>query len=111
MAEVKKYRVKEAWRFNLESMNDKLHCIGYDVEDGKLNFPFEVAGTIINDFDDLDNLREECCDLLYKAWHKVTGREYGRIKQIVEWRVMQRYCTCLNAGMSEQNAGACFQDM
>lgn len=112
MAEVRKYWVKESWRFNLESMNDKLHCIGYDVEDGKLDFPFEVAGTTINDFDDLDNLREECAKLRDIAWRgKVTGKEYGRIKEIVNWRVIQRYCTCINAGMSESDAGQCFADM
>lgn len=111
MTEIRKYRVKQAWIFNLESMNDKIACIGYDVEEGKLDFPFEIAGTTINDWDDLDNLQEECSDLCYKAWNKVTGKEYGRIKQIVEWRVNVRYIRCLASGMNEHDAGLCFEDM
>ena len=107
--EVRKYRIKQEWIFNLESMHDKLWCIEYDVDEGKLDFPFEVAGTTIKDYEDLSNLREECGELAYRAWDKVTGKEYGRIKQIVEWRVMQRYVRCLKSGMSEKEAGKCFE--
>lgn len=108
----KKYFVKQSWIFNLESMNDKLHCIEYDVEDHKLDFPFEIAGTMINDFDDLAKLREECSNLKWEAWgRKIDGKTYGRIKQIVEWRVNQRYMTCLSKGMSDYDAGQCFSDI
>lgn len=110
--EVRKYRIKQEWIFNLESMHDKLWCIEYDVDEGKLDFPFEVAGTTINDYEDLNNLREECGELEWTAkCGKVTGKEYGRIKQIVEWRVMQRYVRCIQSGMSEKEAGKCFEEV
>ena len=110
--DVRKYRIKEDWRFNLESMHDKLWCLEYDYRDGELQLPIEVAGTVIKDEDDFEALREECQELLDAAcFRKVTGKEYGRIKEIVEWRVMARYCRCLEAGMSEKDAGVCFQDI
>jgi len=111
MSEVRKYRIKQDWIFNLESMSDKLACIGYDIEEGKLNFPLEITGKTIKDWDDLDALKEECADLEYKAWHKVTGKEFGRIKEIVEWRVNVRYNVCIASGMSEREAGRCFEDL
>ena len=112
MAEVKKYWVKGSWIFNLESMHDKLGCIEMDVFEDKLSFPFEIAGTTINDFDDLQALTEECGELEWAAKSgKVTGKQYGRIKAIVEWRVNQRYVTCLNHGMTESDAGQCFEDL
>lgn len=112
MAEIRKYRIKMDWIFNLESMHDKLRVMEYDIEDGILNFPFEVAGNTIKDYDDLENLIEECDELEWIAKsRKVTSREYGRIKQIVEWRVGVRYVRCLAAGMSENEAGKCFADL
>lgn len=110
--EQRKYYVKSTWIFNLESMTDKLHCIEYDIQDGLLDFPFEVAGTQINDYDDIYSLLDEVQRLEWTAKRgKVTGKEYGRIKEIVNWRVMQRYCTCINNGMSENRAGQCFEDL
>lgn len=105
----RKYPLKESYRFNLESMNDTLWCIEYDIRDGKLKFPFDVAGRMIKDEDDLEDLRNECYELLYHT--KVTGKEYGRVKEIVAWRVQQRYARCLASGMSEADAGRCFEDM
>lgn len=108
----RKYLCKESYRFNLESMSNKLHCIEYDLDDGKLQFPIEIANTKIHNWDEFEALREECQDLCSKAsWGKVTGKEYGRIKEIVEWRVMQRYLTCIASGMDEAKAGVCFEDM
>ncbi len=108
----RKYRIKESWRFNLESMNDKLWCLEYDYRDGLIQLPIEVAGTVIADEDDFDTLREECQELLDAArFRKVTGKEFGRIKEIVEWRVNARYMTCMASGMSERDAGRCFEDM
>lgn len=110
--QVKKYPVKESWIFNLESMHDKLYCLEYDVQEGKLQFPFTVAGKEIKDFDDLDALRDECDELEYKAKSgTVMGKDYGRIKEIVAWRVEARYVTCLANGMDEAKAGQCFEDM
>lgn len=107
-----KYFVKEDWIFNLESMNDTLHCAEYDIEDGKQALPVTIAGTRITDINDLDNLIEECSDLEWTAKHrKVTGSEYGRIRKIVEWRVRQRYFRCLANGMDERDAGECFSEL
>lgn len=112
MAEIRKYFVKQSWIFNLEAMNAILHCIGYDIEDGKIKTPFELLSKTINDVSDIDELREEAFDLEWIAkGGKVTGKEYGRIKEMVEWRVMQRYLSCVNSGMEESKAGICFADM
>ena len=93
----RKYFVKESWIFNLESMYGRLKCIEMDIDEGTKNFPFEVANTQINDYDDLYNLIEECNKLEWTAKsRRVTGKEYGRIKEIVNWRVGARYMACLN---------------
>ena len=112
MAQERKYFIKMNWIFNLESMHDFIWCVIYDVEDGKLTFPFEVAGKVMNDEDDLHKLMDECSDLEWAAKsRKVTGKEFGRIKEIVHFRVGQRYLRCVNSGMNEQMAGACFEDL
>ena len=112
MAQERKYRVKEGWIFNLEAMHDKLHCIGYDLDDGTIKGPITILGYTIADSDDIQPLIDECSDLEWAAKsRKVTGKEYGRIKEIAEWRVNQRYATCLANGMDEAKAGACFEDL
>lgn len=107
----KKYPVKESYIFNLEAIHDKVWCMIYDMREGKLVVPFEIAGKTINDEFDLSDIIEEAEELAYKAHCGVTGKEYGRIKQLVSWRVQQRYIACLNAGMDESDAGRCFEDM
>lgn len=110
--EERKYRVKESWIFNLESMHDKLWCLEYDIQEGNIECPFKVAGRIVNDEGDLYDLRNEAEELEYAAKSgKVTGTEYGRIREIVAWRVEARYATCLANGMDEAKAGQCFEDM
>lgn len=112
MAEERKYFIKQGWIFNLEAMHDKLWCIIYDIQDGKIGLPVEIVGKTINDEDDVQELLEECSELESKAKRgKVTSNEYGRIKEIVTWRVEQRYMTCLANGMSEKDAGGCFEDI
>lgn len=112
MADVRKYYVKQSWIFNLESMHDRVWCMIDDIREGKLTCPFDVAGKTINDEDDLMELLNEAGELEWRAKSgKVTGKEYGRIKKIVEWRVMARYATCLASGMDERRAGVCFEDM
>ena len=112
MSEVRKYFVKGSWIFNLESMDDKLHVILYSLEDDELEFPITIAGTVVSDFDDMYALIEECdmLQMIAKS-RKVTGKEYGRIKEIVSWRVDQRYLRCLASGMSERDAGECYADL
>lgn len=111
--EAKRYPVKESYIFNLESMHDKIWCLIYDVRENKIVLPFEVAGRKINDEEDLQMLLDES-ELLASAAKSskgVTGKEYGRIKEIVAWRVNARYNICMAAGMSEAEAGRCFEDM
>ena len=109
----KRYFVKEDWIFNLESMHDKIWCLAEDVREGKIALPFTVADKVINSEDDLDTLQDEAETLEWKAKSSkgVTGKEYGRIKAIVSWRVMARYTACLANGMSEAEAGRCFADI
>ena len=109
--DVRKYFVKGSWKFNLEAAYEKLKCVEYDVDDGNINFPFEAAGVQVNDYDELSALQEEVEELAWAAkTRKVTGKEYGRIKEIVEWRVYQRYVTCVRNGLDEAKAGTCFED-
>ena len=108
----RKYMVKENWIFNLESMHDKLWVIENDLQEGRLQFPFEVAGKQIKNYDDLEDLRQESYKLEWVAKsRKVTGKEYGRIRAIVCWRVVARYNACMAAGMSESEAGKCFEEI
>lgn len=112
-AKEKRYFVKEGWIFNLESMHDRLWCLQQDVRENKIALPFEVAGKTINSEDDLYDLQDEAETLEWKAKSAkgVTGKEYGRIKAIVEWRVLARYTACIANGMNETDAGLCFTDL
>lgn len=112
MKDERKYRIKSGWIFNLEAMHDKLHCISYDLDDGTIQGPIEVLGYKAETSDDLQPLIEECENLEWTAKSRlVTGKEYGRIKEIVNWRVMQRYAACVANGMNESDAGQCFEDL
>lgn len=112
MADIRKYFVKGSWIFNLESIHDKVWCMIYDVQDRKITLPINVAGKEINDESDLFDLIEEASQLEWKAKSgKVTGKEYGRIKALVEWRVYQRYARCMASGMNERDAAGCFEDL
>lgn len=107
----KRYPVKESYLFNLESIHDKVWCLIYDLRDGEITAPFTVAGKTVNDEDDLFAILDEAETLRSKASRPVTGKDYGRIKALVGWRVEQRYLACMNAGMDESEAGKCFEDM
>lgn len=109
---IKTYFVKSGWIFNLEAMHDKLWCILYDLQDGVLKYPIRLAGTECKDDGDVYALIEEAESLEWIAKsRKVTGKEYGRIKQMVTWRVEQRYLACMASGMKEADAGRCFEDL
>lgn len=110
--EARKYYVKGSWIFNLESMSDHLWCIVYDIEDGKIELPVEIAGKKYYSTEEIMELKDECYELEWIAkCGRVTGREYGRIKALVEYRVMARYARCINSGMSDYKAGECFRDI
>ena len=108
----RKYMIKDSWIFNLESMHDKLWCIGTDLDEGSIAGPVEILGGTYTSSYDLQDLVDECSALEWAAkTRKVTSKEYGRIKEIISWRVYQRYATCLLAGLRESDAGACFKDL
>ena len=108
----KKYFIKESWIFNLEAMHDKLWCVIYDIRDYGLKNPIEICGTKIESEEDVHALLEEAENLEWIAKsRKVTSKEYGRIKQLVNWRVEQRYAACLASRMEERQAGQCFEDL
>ena len=104
--EERKYLVKENYRFNLDSMINLVHCCIYDIEDGKTE-KVELLGEEM-DIPRLEQLLEELYDLNSKAYYRVTGKEYGRIKQISDERNLIRYIKCINAGMSENDASLAF---
>ena len=108
----RKYRVKESWIFNLEAMSDRLWCIGNDIDTGKIPGPVKILGYDISCSEDLCNLKDEVSRLECAAKsRKLTSKEYGRIKEIVSWRVEQRYMACLINGMDKEQASLCFEDM
>ena len=107
----RKYYVKESWRFNLESMNDKIWCLIYDADDHKIDFPIEGAGKKIADVCGLYDLLNEVQELTGAANYRVDGKTYGRIREVVGWRINARYAACMAAGMDERDAGMCFEDM
>lgn len=107
---MKTYFCNNSMKFNLDSMYTHLKVMQYEFEDGTITGDVEICDRVVN-IDTIDDLIEEVGDLLSKAvWGKVTGKEYGRIKRISEERKMIRYCTCLNAGMSEEKASYAFLD-
>jgi len=108
MKEERKYYVKSNYRFNLDSMITKVWCLIDDIENGKYE-TVEILDEIM-DVDRLYSFKDELEDLLTKSYGKVTGKEYGRIKEISDYRNIMRYATCLESGMSEQDAGMAFFD-
>lgn len=112
MATTKTYFVKQSWIFNLEAAYEKLRVVEIDLEEDILTFPLELIGQKVEDFDDLQALVDEVEKLTLTAkTRKVTGKEYGRIKEVVTWRVGARYMACLKGGMNEKDAGRCFEDL
>ena len=111
-ADERKYFIKEPWIFNLESMHDKLYCIIYDIQDGNLKLPVSICGKEIHSEEDVMDLIDEPgkYENIAKS-RKVTGKEYGRIKELVTWRVEQRYAACMASGMDEKDAGECFEEL
>ena len=105
--EERKYWVKASYRTNLDSFITKCHCIRYDMEDGEYD-EIELLGKKY-DIETIYDLIDECQHLLGIAnCGRVTGKEYGRIKRISEFRDCQRYATCIANGMSEDKASYAF---
>lgn len=110
--QIRKYFIKENWIFNLESMSDYLSNLDYDYVNGIISDNDYKDGILGYDLEHISDLKEECEKLEWIAkTRKVTSKEYGRIKEIVEFRVGVRYVRCLNSGMNEKDAGECFSDL
>lgn len=105
-----KYYIKEGWVFNLEAMWDKLWLIAHEAKDE--DFPMVIGGYICRNAEEVMDVREWSEELHSWAFsRKVTGKAFAEIKKIVNWRVMVRYNTCVAAGMNENDAGRCFEDL
>lgn len=108
MANERKYFCNSTMKFNLDSMYTHVKVLEYKLEDGEIE-AVEICGGKWT-LDNIEELLEELRDLLDKAcWGKVTGREYGRIKEIAEERKWIRYFQCLEAGMDEGRAAYAFE--
>ena len=106
---VKTYWCNNSMKFNLDSMYTHLEVARDELRDNEIEYVY-ICGKKY-DLDNIDDLIDEVGDLLSKALYtKVTGREYGRIKQLCEERKLIRYTTCLAHGMSEEDAGYAFMD-
>lgn len=93
---IRKYCVNPTWIFNLESIHDKLWCIIYDIQSNKVTLPIKIAGRTIKDESAVYELMNEVADLECVAKSgKVTNKEYGKIKAIVNWEVNTRYTMCV----------------
>ena len=86
---VKHYPVSENMKFNLEACHDKLSLMIYDAEDK-------------GDFDEAEKIRaqrEEADELSWKASYGwLSGKDYGKAKELVAWRIEKRVEANLEAG-------------
>lgn len=108
MTQVKKYYVKQNYRFNLDSMLVRVMNLIDDIRGGEFE-TVELMGETM-DVWRLEDFKEEIEDLIAKAYGQVCGKDYGRIKAISEARNAIRYSACKANGMSEADAGYCFFD-
>ena len=86
---VKHYPVSENMKFNLEACHDKLSLMIWD-EERKGNF---------DEADKLYARRDEADELSWKAssgW--LSGKDYGKAKELVAWRIEQRIEANVAAG-------------
>ena len=92
---VKHYPVSERIEFGLESMYEHAHyMMECEYPDGK------ITG---EEYDFWSDTAEECERLMHRGW--LSGKDYGRAKEITTKREWIRYNRCLAAGMSERDAG------
>ncbi len=86
---VKYYPVSENMKFNLEACHDKLSLMIYDAEDK-------------GDFDEAEKIRarrEEADELASKAGYGwLSGKDYGKAKELVAWRIEQRIQANIEGG-------------
>lgn len=94
------YKQTDRALFNLSSMLDKLECDKYDALE-------EENWAKIESIQEQINTIEKLLNKMYTG--KVKASEWALIQKIVSEREFIRYNTCLVAGMSEQEAGKCFE--
>lgn len=104
--EARKYYVKAGWRTNLDTMLTKVELYDYDMRDGEYD-TIEIMGKVY-DVVTIEELKDELRHLISVSYGKVTGKEYGRIRFISEYRDQLRYATCIANGMSESKASYAF---
>ena len=90
------FRQTESALFNLDSMRTKLLNEQYEQPEREEELRKRI--------DEIENLLEK----MY--FGRVTKSEWNRIQEIMDERKMQRYTTCLKAGMNETDAGYAFSD-
>lgn len=88
---VKYYPVSESMMFNLESCHDKYSVMIYEAQD---------KGDIAR-VEELEKLRDESDELCGKASYGryLSGKDYGRAKEFVAWRICMRDLACATAGV------------
>jgi len=88
---VKYYPVSENMMFNLESCHDKYSVMMYEAAEAR-DWKREA---------ELMKLREESDELCAKAscTRYLSGKDYGRAKEFIAWRICMRDLACANAGV------------
>lgn len=91
---VKYYPVSEEMKFNLAACYDKYSVMMYEAEE---NDDFDR-------YEELSKLRDEAQDLSDKVsfnngW--LSGKDYGKAKEFVTWRIEMRIQANLEAGNSK----------
>lgn len=95
---VKYYPVSERIEFGLESMYEHARYM--------MEVEFPDGNITCDEYDFWENIGEECIRLMHHNW--LSGKDYGRAKELTINREWIRYNRCLAAGMSEREAGQAF---
>ena len=86
---VKYYPVSENMKFNLEACHDKMSLMIYDAERE-------------GNFDEAEKIRERRDEADRLAWQAgygwLSGKDYGKAKELVAWRIEMRIQANVEAG-------------
>lgn len=107
--QVKKYFVNHNMRTNLDSTHCMIENALFDIRNDDIkSFTFLGKVYTYDNYDELYDFKLELEELIFKAWYRVDGKTYGRIKAISDERNIIRYSICISKGMSEQDAALAF---
>lgn len=107
MSNERKYLVNSGMRTNLESFRIRVLNSMYDMEYGETDEAWFLGKKY--DVDTIYDLLEEVEQLqTYAEFFRVTGKEYGRIKEISNDQNWHRYNACISSGMDEDRASYAF---